>query len=459
MAAKSGINNGHLQGGRWHNWSDSVQCTPRALVFPTDIADLSRLLAGYQREGRHVRVVGAGHSFTPIAQSDDILISLDGMQGILSADEVAGTVTVLGGTRLFRLGEELHARGVAQENLGDINQQSIAGAISTGTHGTGIGFGSIATQVVGLTIVTADGSVITCSESEHSEIFQAARVSLGLLGVIAAVTLRVVPEKRLRLVTRRERLSTMLAQLESYKHDNTHFEFYWFPYTDGGQAKFVNETDDPVTKADFWSNFNKIVLENGALKVLSEISRIAPSLAPTICRVSLAGITPLNEVNYSHRIYATPRMVRFQEMEYSVPADQFPAVMAEVQQRIAERRYKVNFPIECRFARADDIWLSTASQRDSAYIAVHMYQGMPYREYFAGIEEIFVRHNGRPHWGKHHTRDAAYLAAQYPHWQDFRNVRETLDPQGIFLNDYLRQLFAVSAPVTVSNTVGDAATS
>jgi FAD-linked oxidoreductase len=442
----------HLRGGRWRNWSGSVRSRPHELVMPTSIEDLARRVADASHARRRLRVVGAGHSFTPLVQTDDILMSLDTMQGIISADEARGTVTVLGGTRLFRLGEELHARNVAQENLGDINQQSIAGAISTSTHGTGTGFGSISTQVAGLTLVTANGDVVECSPKQNPEIFQAARVSVGLLGVIAAVTLRVVPAKKVRLVTRRERLSSVLEHLDDYKRDNTHFEFYWFPYTDGGQSKFVNETDDPVTKSNLWAGFNKIVLENGALKVMSEISRIAPPLAPRICKISLAGITPVNEVNYSHRIYATPRMVRFQEMEYSIPAQHFPAVMAEVRERIAKNRYKVNFPIECRFVKGDDIWLSTAYGRDSAYIAAHMYRGMPYQDYFAGLEEIYTRYDGRPHWGKIHTRDAAYLAAHYPHWDDFRRVRAQLDPQGVFANDYLRTLFAIDTPAPATIT-------
>ncbi len=439
-----------LRPGRWSNWSGSVRGKPREIAMPASIDELARQVGEFGRSGRRVRVVGAGHSFTPLAQTDDVLMSLDNMQGVISADEARGTVTVFGGTRLYNLGPALHERGVAQENLGDINQQSIAGAISTSTHGTGVGFGSIATQVAGITLVTASGEVVTCSAEENPEIFNAARVSLGMLGVIAAVTLRVVPAKKVNLKTRRESLTSILAHLEEYKRNNTHFEFFWFPYTDGGQAKFVNESDAPVKQGGAWANFNKIVLENGALALLSGTTRLMPFLAPAICKISVAGITPIDEVNYSHLIYTTPRAVRFQEMEYSIPAEHFATVMQEIRDTINRERYKVNFPVECRFVKGDDIWLSTAYGRDSAYIAVHMYRGMPYKDYFAGIEEIFTRYDGRPHWGKIHTRDAAYLAAHYPHWDDFRRVRAQLDPQGVFLNDYLRQLFAVPASMPVS---------
>jgi FAD-linked oxidoreductase len=435
-----------LRKGKWRNWSGSVRGAPREIALPASIDELAQRVADYGRAGRHVRVVGAGHSFTPLVQTDDVLMSLDNMQGITAADEARGTVTVLGGTRLYRLGPDLLAKGVAQENLGDIDQQSIAGAISTSTHGTGVGFGSIATQVAGITLVTAGGDVIECSAEQNPDIFQAARVSVGTLGVIAAVTLRVVPAKRLRMQTRRERLSHCLEHLEEYKRNNTHFEFFWFPYTDSGQAKFANETDAPVTKGNVWASLNKIVLENGALWALSETCRLFPRTAPAICKISVGGITATNEVNDSYRLYATPRAVRFQEMEYSVPAESFPTVLGEIRERITKERYRVNFPVECRFVRGDDIWLSTAYGRDSAYIAVHMYRGMPYKDYFQGIEEIFTRYDGRPHWGKIHTRDAAYLAAHYPHWNDFQRVRATLDPQGVFLNDYLRRLFGVSGP-------------
>jgi FAD-linked oxidoreductase len=437
-----------LHPGKWRNWSGSVRATPREICLPGSIDELAQRVGAYANAGRRMRVVGAGHSFTPLAQSHDVLISLDRMQGIMAVDAAQGTVTVLGGTRLYALGAALHARGLAQENLGDINQQSIAGAISTSTHGTGVGFGSIATQVTSITLVTASGEIVACSATDKPDLFKAAQVALGALGVIAAVTLRVVPAKRLRMQTQREKLAHCLEHLETYKRDNAHFEYYWFPYTDGGQAKFLNETAAPATKGNLGATLNKIVLENGALWALSATTRLFPRLTPIINQIEVAGVTNTDEVNYSYRLYATPRAVKFQEMEYSIPQEHFPAALDEIRARIAKARYHVNFPIECRFARGDDIWLSTAAGRDSAYIAVHMYRGMPYQEYFQGIEAIFTRYEGRPHWGKIHTRDAAYLAAHYPHWQDFQQVRASLDPQGVFLNDYLRQLFAVSTDET-----------
>lgn len=253
----------------------------------------------------------------------------------------------------------------------------------------------------------------------------------------------------LHYIAHRERLGDTLANLDRYKRENSHFECFWFPYTDAVQAKFLNETDAAPSRSTVWGTVNKLVLENGAFWLLNECARHAPRLSRGVCRVSAWGITPVDEVNYSHLIFATPRMVRFNEMEYNIPAEEFPAVMGEIRECIEREQFEVSFPVECRFVRGDDLWLSPAYGRDSAYIAVHMYRGMPHEAYFRAMEEIFVRHSGRPHWGKMHTRDTAYLAAQYPLWNDFRRVRAFLDPTGLFLNDYLRRLFAADQPLSI----------
>jgi FAD-linked oxidoreductase len=434
----------------WQNWSGTVACHPE-LVAPASVEELAALVGEYARAGRHVRVVGAGHSFTPLVQSDDVLLSLERLQGVESVDRERGTAVVLAGTRLKRLGELLFQHGLAQENLGDIDVQSIAGAISTGTHGTGIRFGSLSTQVVGLTLVTANGELLECSAERHPEIFKAAQVSLGVLGVIARVTLRVVPARPLHYVGRRTSLQDCLEHLESYRQENDHFEFFWFPYTRWVQAKWINETQEAVPQSTLWgrlwSNFNKIVLENGVFWLVSEANRLVPALSAAVSNFSALGVASVDEIDYAHRIFATPRLVRFVEMEYNVPAGQARAVIEEIRACIERHRFRVHFPVECRFVQGDDIWLSPAYQRESAYIAVHMYKGMEYKPYFRHVEEIFRRYEGRPHWGKIHTRSAEELARLYPRWHDFRRVRAQLDPQGVFLNAYLRELLAADEPV------------
>src|SRR5579859_4891054 len=431
---------------RWSNWSGSVQSAPRQIVKPRSVEELARVIGEYGRDARHVRVAGAGHSFVPLAQTDDVLLSMEEIQGIEAIDTQAGSVTVLGGTQLKKLGNVLFEHGLAQENLGDIDVQSICGAISTGTHGTGVRFGTLSTQVEGLTLVTASGEILECSSERNPDIFKAAQVSLGTLGVIAKVKLRVVPAKRMHYLGTRKKLSDCLANLEHYKQENSHFEFFWFPYTDLVQAKFLNETTDPASASSFWSNFNKIVLENGLYWLLSESCRLLPRLCKKVCQISGQTIANIDEINYSHRLFTTPRWVRFQEMEYNIPAEHTRAVISEIQECIEQQQFAVHFPLECRFVHSDDIWLSPAYRRDSAYLAVHMYRGMEYKPYFHHVEEIFRRYQGRPHWGKMHTQDAAHLAALYPRWNDFRRIRAALDPQGMFLNDYLRELFDADTP-------------
>ncbi len=442
--------NGSRRATTWRNWSGSVASAPREVIAPASVDELAMLVAERAKEGRHVRVVGSGHSFTPLVQTDDTLVKMDRLSGITDFDAERGLVTVLGGTRLKLLGDALLERGVAQENLGDIDVQTITGAISTGTHGTGVRFGSLSTQVAGLTLVTASGEVVDVSVERNPDLFKAAQVSLGALGVIASVTLRIVPAKRLRYQTRRERLGSLLEHLDEYKSQNSHFEFFWFPYTQWAQAKFTNETDAKPTSANAWTEFNRVVLENGVFGALCELSRIAPATSATVNKISAWGIASTSAVDYSHRLYATPRDVRFQEMEYNIPAERFAEALREIESVINRKRFAVSFPIECRFVRADDIWLSPAYQRESAYIAVHMYKGMPYEPYFGAIEDVFQRYDGRPHWGKMHTLEANVLSTRYPRWRDFISQRAKIDPNDVFLNDYLRRIFGV-APAEIQS--------
>lgn len=451
---------------QWHNWSGSVQAKPREIVRPRSIDELARKVEEYGRNGRRIRVVGTGHSFTPLAQSDDILISLDDMQGVEPVKIIEGgevtekmggkdvtQVSVLGGTKIHYLSEQLFACNLAQENLGDIDVQSISGAISTGTHGTGVSFGTLSTQVTGITLVTATGELLECSAEKHPEIFKAAQVSLGMLGIIARLQLRVVPAQRLHFKSQRKTLDDCLTNLERYKQENDHFEFFWFPYTEWVQAKLINSTQAPANTGGVWGNFNKVVLENGLYWLLSEGCRLMPGLCKKVSNISALGVATVDEVDYSHRLFATPRWVRFNEMEYNIPAEYAVTVLREIQECVKQQHFAVHFPVECRFVRADDIWLSPAYQRDSCYMAIHMYKGMEYLPYFQQIEQIFKRYQGRPHWGKMHWQNAQSLAGLYPRWYDFQRVRTTLDPQGIFLNDYLRTLFDVDSPASSEGQV------
>jgi FAD-linked oxidoreductase len=425
----------------WQNWSGSVEATPARIEYPTTQAEIVRFVQQARASGRNVRVVGSGHSFTPLVQTDGVLLSLDNYTGITAVDPEKLQVTVRAGTKIRQLGDELFSYGLAQPNLGDIDVQSIAGAISTGTHGTGATLGNISTQVVGLTLVTGTGEVITCSESQNRDIFKAAQIGLGALGVITDVTLHCVPAYRLHYEWRKISLSDALDNYDNYRRRFRNFEFYWLPYTDACLAKFIRATEENSRPKNFYRRFNETVLENGVFWLLSEFCRRFPDRSASVARLVGKLISGGSDVQYSHRIYATTRLVKFQEMEYNLPVENFGAALREIDECIRRERFEVHFPLECRFTAADDIWLSPAHGRQSAYIAVHMYKGMEYQRYFAAVEAILRAHGGRPHWGKLHTLTAPDFAALYPCWEQFQSVRRTLDPDGVFLNSYLKTIF------------------
>lgn len=425
---------------RWSNWSGSVQCTPLEIKTPSSQEEIQAIIRNCAAQQTTVRVVGSGHSFTRLVETNDTIISLDNFQGLESMDKSALQATVLAGSKLKWLGEELLKNGMAQINLGDIDVQSIAGATSTGTHGTGVNLGSVSTQIIEITLVTAKGDVLVCSENENKEIFKAAQVALGSLGVVTKVKLQLVPAYKLKYVRAKASFEEVLNNLAKYNSENRNFEFYWFPHTDGVQLKTLNITDEEPTKNSAMKYFNDMVLENGAFKVLSEMCRIAPSFTKTVCKISAAGVSTGTDINYSNRIFATPRLVKFQEMEYNLPVEHGIKALKEIREVINKNNIKVHFPIEVRFVKADDMYLSPAYQRDSIYIAVHMYKGMEYKTYFDAIEAVFKKYNGRPHWGKMHTLIAKDLSALYPMWGKFQEIRKQLDPEGLFMNDYLKKL-------------------
>jgi FAD-linked oxidoreductase len=428
----------------WSNWAGNVKSRPQQVAMPRSVDEVIQLVVACQKAGTRIRVVGSGHSFTRLVQTEECLLSLDHLQGIISVDPLQQTVEVWAGTKLKTLGQLLHQEGYSQENLGDINVQSIAGAVSTGTHGTGINFGSISTQVVGLTVVTASGEVMEVSEQTQPELFKAMQVSLGLLGIIVRVKLRVLPAYRLRYQSRRMPLDECLASLEMFKTEHRHFEFFSFPYSDTVQVKFMNQTTDLPSANQRWSYVKKMVVENGLFWLLSEGCRLRPSLTRGVSRLSAQSVPSVLESGYSHQLFATPRLVRFYEMEYCLPAEHMAPAIRDLRQAIEQERFAVHFPIECRYVKKDDIWLSPAYERNSAFIAVHMYKGMPFESYFTRMEEIFARYGGRPHWGKMHSMTAEKLHSLYPRLADFLSVRAELDPAGLFVNPYLTELFGIT---------------
>jgi FAD/FMN-containing dehydrogenase len=403
----------------WSNWSGSVSCQPRQLLFPASEEQVVAIVRRATADGQTVRVTGTGHSFTPLCASDDVLVSLDHLAGIESADAPASLAWIRAGTKIHELGEPLAQRGLALENQGDVDVQAIAGAVSTGTHGTGPTLGSISTQVVGLRIVTARGEIVDCSREVDSEVFRAAQVALGSLGVITAVRLRLLPFYRLHEQVRREPLDACLDSLAGRIRANRHFEFFWYPVDDMAFTKTLNPTDRAQTAARDLERTSSG--GNGDNTGLSSAER--------------------ERVEDSWRIFPTVRENRFNEMEYSVPAERGVECFLEVRELMRRKHPNVAWPIEYRTQAADDILISPAHGRATVAISIHQAAELPHAAFFDDAEEIFRRHHGRPHWGKMHSLTCRDLATLYPEWERFCSVRSRLDPRGRFLNAYLRRLF------------------
>ncbi|GAA3895204.1 D-arabinono-1,4-lactone oxidase [Streptomyces sp. NPDC003631] len=426
--------------GTWRNWAGNVTAHPVREVVPASVEELSAAVCKAAEDGLRVKAVGTGHSFTAAAATDGVLIRPQLLTGIRRIDREAGTVTVEAGTPLKRLNVALAREGLSLTNMGDIMEQTVSGATSTGTHGTGRDSASIAAQIRGLELVTADGSVLTCSEKENADVFAAARVGLGALGIITAITFAVEP---LFLLTAREEpmpLDRVLAEFDELWTENEHFEFYWFPHTGSTNTKRNNRSagpPKPVGQLSGW--FEDEFLSNGVFQVANWVGRAVPAAVPAIAGVSSRALSARTYTDIAYRVFTSPRRVRFVEMEYAVPREALAETLRELKAMVDRSTLRVSFPVEVRTAPADDITLSTASGRDSAYIAVHMFRGTSYQAYFTAAEQIFTAHGGRPHWGKVHTRDADYLAEAYPRFGEFTALRDRLDPDRRFGNDYLRR--------------------
>ncbi|POX44303.1 D-arabinono-1,4-lactone oxidase [Streptomyces sp. Ru72] len=427
--------------GTWRNWAGNVTARPVRAVTPASVEELSAAVRKAAEDGLRVKAVGTGHSFTATAATDGVLIQPHLLTGIRAIDRAAGTVTVEAGTPLKRLNAALAREGLSLANMGDIMEQTVSGATSTGTHGTGRDSGSIAAQIKGLELVTADGSVLTCSERENPDVFAAARIGLGALGIITAITFAVEPLFLLTACEEPMPFEKVLAEFDELWAENEHFEFYWFPHTSNTNTKRNNRSlgpRQPIGQVSGW--FEDEFLSNGAFQVANWVGQAVPATIPAIARISSRALSARTYTDIPYKVFTSPRRVRFVEMEYAVPREALVETLRELKTMVDRSDLRVSFPVEVRTAPADDIALSTASGRDSAYVAVHMFRGTPYQAYFTAAERIFTAHEGRPHWGKVHTRDAEYLAKAYPRFGEFTALRDRLDPDRRFGNDYLRRV-------------------
>jgi L-gulono-1,4-lactone dehydrogenase len=425
--------------GEWVNWAGDQSCRPAQVVRPSSRDELAAAIATAAAAGLQVRVAGSGHSFTEAALTEGTMIRLEGLSGVLDADPGSGLVQVAGGTVLADLNEELARLGLAMENLGDIDRQTIAGAISTGTHGTGARLRNISAQVEGLELVLADGSVRHLSAATDPELLRAARVGVGALGAISAVTLRCVPAFDLLRVDaphpREEVLDTFHERADAHEH----FELFTFPYADSALVLERNRTE-ARPRGRGAAYLNDVVLENWALGMLASTGKALPRTIPALSRLAGRLASGSRTSDRSDRVFANERRVRFTEMEYGVPRDKGPEAVRRVIEWVRSSEYPVFFPIEMRVAAGDDAFLSPSHERDTAYIAVHQYRGMEWRPYFEAVEAIMDDYGGRPHWGKRHFQTAATLAPRYPAWDGFQRARDTFDPGRVFANEYTQRV-------------------
>ena len=430
-----------MGGMTWRNWAGDQACRPFERLRPRRTEDLAEGIGAAVAAGRKVTVAGSGHSFTEAAMTNGTMIDVGELHGVIDADGVSGLVKVGAGTVLAELNEELSRLGLAMENLGDIDRQTIAGAISTGTHGTGAKLRNISSQVEALELVLADGSTRVLSADSDPDLLRAARVGIGALGAISAVTLRCLPAFVLHRVDARFPREEVLDTFSERADAHEHFELFTFPYADSALVLERNRTEAPARPRGRGAAFlNDIVLENWALEAISAAGKVMPRAIPSFSRLAAWLASGSTSIDRSDRIFANERRVRFTEMEYGVPREDGPEALRRVIDWVRSTRYPVFFPIEMRVTAGDDALLSPSHERDTAYIAVHQYRGMEWRPYFEAVEAIMNEYGGRPHWGKRHFQTATTLAERYPRWAEFQTVREQLDPSHVFTNEYAERV-------------------
>ena len=427
----------------WTNWGGNQTAQPEEVAHPRGVDEIAAVVKAAAAAGKTVKPIGSGHSFTAIGLTDGVQIQLDRHAGLVEVDAASGLVTVEAGMPLHVLNPLLASQGLAMPNLGDIDVQTISGATSTGTHGTGANLTGIAAQIAGLEIVLADGSVVNCSASERPDLFSAARVGLGALGVLSTITLQTGPAFMLRAVEGPARLPEILESFDAEADGNDHFEFYWFPHTDRVLTKRNNrvaegESLKPLSRVKGW--IDDELLSNKVFSLGNKLTQRVPGIIPRANELAGRALSQREFTAPSYEVFCSSRQVRFVEMEYAVPRAAVADVIREIDAYIRSSGLRISFPIEVRVAAPDDVPLSTAYDRASAYVAVHMYKGSEFQQYFDGVEKIATAVGGRPHWGKMHSLGAEELRGSYPRFDEFVALRDSLDPQRVFANDYLNRV-------------------
>jgi len=423
----------------WRNWAGDQACSPVVFHSAGTREELTDIVGTAAVDGRTVRVRGSGHSFSEAVLTDGVLVDIDRMDRVLDVDTESGLVRVEAGITLRELNLRLDEQGLALPNLGDIDRQTIAGAIATGTHGTGARLPNISAQVQAVELVTPEGTTVEIDEGDD---LLAARVNLGALGAIATVTLQAVPAFVLHRTDEVLPIDDVLGTFDQQADGNDHFEFFVFPYATTALTIRRNHTNaPPQPRGRLHEVINQDLVGNRLADLLLRLVRARPSLIPRFTSIASRFMDEGDYVDKSFRVFSSPREIRFTEMEYAVPRADGPAAVRAILDLIERERLEVPMPIECRVVAGDEAMLSPAHGRDTVYVAVHQYRGMPHQPYFAAAEEILQGSGGRPHWGKRHEHFSAEQAAEaYPRFTDFQAVRDRLDPDRVFSNDWSRRV-------------------
>jgi FAD-linked oxidoreductase len=431
----------------WRNWAGLESAEPRREVSPASAHEVVAAVRAASTARETVKMVGTGHSFTAIAAPGDVMLRPDRLTGVLSVDREAMTVTAYAGTPLKLLNSELERLGLSLHNMGDIAEQTLAGAVSTGTHGTGGVAAGLAAQLTGFELVTGTGEVLAASAAENRDVFELGRVGLGALGILTTVTFAVEPSFLLEAHETPMSWDEALGSFDAMVDQSHHCDMYWFPHTDRMLTKRNTRLAEdvsqarPVGRLRGW--LDDELLSNTVFGALTAVTNRAPRAIPRMNRFAAGALSERTYSDVAHRVFTSPRRVVFREMEYAVPRAAGLEALREARRVVDASEWRISFPVEIRVAPADDVALSTAYDRDSFYLAFHTHHRSDWAThaaYLRAMEEIMRAHDGRPHWGKLHTLTAADLEPAYPRFGEFVALRDRLDPDRLFANDYLRRV-------------------
>ena len=429
----------------WSTWARQHTVRPTGVLAPRSVPELQRQIQDAAAADTRVKVVGRGRSASAIGQPVGTMLTLEHLTGLVRVDPDNLTATFLAGTTVREANRLLGHYNLAFTNLGRLDEQTLAGAISTGFHGTGLSYGIFAAQVAELKLVDAAGALLTCSPQQNPEIFSAALCGLGALGIIVELTFNVVPQFRLHAAERGHTYQSIVHSFEDRARGADHYEFSWFPGSGEVRTRRLTRlallTDGYMPASAALSQARRYggdhLLNNGVFSALSYAGAKMPAAQPALNRVANWAKGNRRYADYSARVFTIHRTVRQNNMEYAFDMSQFAEVMRDMRAHLASYRSQMAYPLVVRTAAADDIWLSQAYGRETFYVSARAYWRQPHAELFGALEGVFKEHDGRPHWGQYHTQDADALAQLYPHFNDFVELREELDPSGLFLNPYL----------------------